>query len=439
MPRSIRASVSQLLGSPILWGVACFLLFEAVLTLDFPGRAFLLRYTAGHPIEYAETFLFFLGLAVLIRRGLEVLAERGRLDRVWLPQDARAPRELLAGLERLPQTIKADAVSRGLRGGLVHLCRGGSPEQLPDRVEIALDEVAEERREGYGFVRFVVWAIPILGFLGTVVGITLSLGNLSPQQLEETLPHVMAGLMVAFDTTALALSLSMVLMLVQYLVDRTEQGVLAAARGTVEDQLLARFPADSRPASELHAVKRMAEAVLQSCQELVTQQVQLWRESLQEAQRHWQGAWTTWQTSLGETLGGALQHSLGQHVSLMQAAEEKHLERIKTTCQELSREIMTRGDSLLRAMAAQQEQLSTLAATIHDHVTVWNEINGEVDRLNQIEHLLQQNLSAVTSAKHFEEALASLAAAANLLSANLHHVSAESLPRTERPRRAEAA
>ncbi|MEI2659369.1 MAG: MotA/TolQ/ExbB proton channel family protein [Bifidobacterium adolescentis] len=51
-------------------------------------------------------------------------------------------------------------------------------------------------------IRTITWAVPILGFLGTVIGITMAIANITPDQLESSLGEVTAGLAVAFDTTA---------------------------------------------------------------------------------------------------------------------------------------------------------------------------------------------------------------------------------------------
>ena len=65
--------------------------------------------------------------------------------------------------------------------------------------------------DGYALIRTITWAVPILGFLGTVIGITMAIANITPDKLEASLPEVTAGLAVAFDTTALSLALSMLL------------------------------------------------------------------------------------------------------------------------------------------------------------------------------------------------------------------------------------
>ena len=74
------------------------------------------------------------------------------------------------------------------------------------------------------------------GVSRTVVGITQALGDLDPQLLatdpKSAMQGLLAGLYVAFDTTAEALSLSMVLMFVQFFADRFESHLL----GTVDQR-----------------------------------------------------------------------------------------------------------------------------------------------------------------------------------------------------------
>jgi len=439
MPRIITATVNRLITSPLLWGLGLFVAFQFLLKSDIPGGDFLRRYTAGHPIEYIETLLFFLALATLGRKGWLVLQEWTQLDRGWLPNQADlSPDHLLRALDDIPETLRGHAVFRQLWAGLSHLCRSGSADQLDQHLAYVAEQEADERRRDYSFVRLVVWAIPILGFLGTVVGITLSLGNLAPQQLEETLPEVMAGLMVAFDTTALALALSMILMLVQYMIERSEQQLLSAAGKRVEGLLLARFPVESSPGQELTAVRRMLAEVLTTCQRLVETQVHLWQQSLEQAQKHWHGTWSNWQQQLGEMLANALQISLDRHANRLHEEEAKHLERLQHMQQESSRELTVRWNTLLSEAARQQEQWKVVQQALHDQVAIWRSLASETERLARLEELLQQNLAAIGSAKHFEEALATLAAAANLLSAHLHRIPTETA-RTERARRAEAA
>lgn len=97
-----------------------------------------------------------------------------------------------------------------------------------------LDIVWKQSADFYVVPRYINWAIPILGFIGTVLGISLaadgiqsivgaktSLGDLSTE-----LGQAIAPLGIAFDTTLIALSLSVFLTLLQTALQRWEDGVL---------------------------------------------------------------------------------------------------------------------------------------------------------------------------------------------------------------------
>lgn len=61
-------------------------------------------------------------------------------------------------------------------------------------------------------IRYVAWAIPSVGFIGTIVGIAGSLGNVKSQMSEKDIEAVTQALYTAFDTTLLSLFLSILLM-----------------------------------------------------------------------------------------------------------------------------------------------------------------------------------------------------------------------------------
>ena len=93
----------------------------------------------------------------------------------------------------------------------------------------------------YSMVRIIIWAIPILGLLGTVIGITIAVANLNPETLEESMTKVTHGLGVAFDHTATALSLTMLLMFAKAGVERVEDSLLARVDERVSHELVGRF------------------------------------------------------------------------------------------------------------------------------------------------------------------------------------------------------
>ena len=91
---------------------------------------------------------------------------------------------------------------------------------LKDQLKFFSETAADALHDSHSLLQTIIWAIPIMGFLGTVLGITLAIANVTPDKLDTSLPEVTSGLAIAFDTTALALVLSMILMFGQHLVDR---------------------------------------------------------------------------------------------------------------------------------------------------------------------------------------------------------------------------
>lgn len=97
-----------------------------------------------------------------------------------------------------------------------------------------IDMLWKKSAEFYVIPRYINWAIPILGFIGTVLGISLAADGIqriinSSQgmgQLSTELGAAITPLGIAFDTTLIALSLSVVLVLLQTALQRWEDGIL---------------------------------------------------------------------------------------------------------------------------------------------------------------------------------------------------------------------
>ena len=86
----------------------------------------------------------------------------------------------------------------------------------------------------YIIPRYINWAIPILGFIGTVLGISLAADGIQRiigtqqglAQMSSELGEAISPLGIAFDTTLIALSLSIVLALAQLMLQRWENKIM---------------------------------------------------------------------------------------------------------------------------------------------------------------------------------------------------------------------
>src|SRR5262249_25046848 len=118
----------------------------------------------------------------------------------------------------------------------------------------------QERMAGrFTLTRYILYLLPVIGFIGTVEGISKALMNISrvlPMVKEldgflTNLTSVTSALQIAFDSTLLALFLSPALMLVQTLVFRRAEDLLARVDGWVVERALPRLGRPDTPVAGL--------------------------------------------------------------------------------------------------------------------------------------------------------------------------------------------
>jgi biopolymer transport protein ExbB/TolQ len=425
---SIAKLISGIVRSPLLWGLAAtagfFVFLSHAATKGLLGDAtykFLFRYCAKDPINQCEMAAFFVGLAALLIKRQEV-----REQLAWLKQSLLGPQPaggqtaddcegLLAQLDQAPARQQQSYLVQRLRAALLFVRRKGSAEELSQELKY-LGELDEARAYGsFAFVRVIIWAIPILGFLGTVVGITGAIASLDPRALEQSMNGVIEKLGVAFDTTALALVLSMVLMFVQFAIDRKEQQLLAGVEQVADEELSARFlqhKTGGHP--EVAAVRRMSEALLEATAELVERQAELWRGSIAAAQEKWSHTLTDAQGQVEAGLGRAVSQALETHARHMAVVGQ---DLARHTHEHWAGMQQAMSENLL-AMQQQQEQLLRQGQVLHEVA----EATGQVARL---EETLNRNLASLAGSHNFEETVERLAAVIHLLNARLSHLPPE--------------
>ena len=140
-----------------------------------------------------------------------------------------APTELAALIRRLALRFQA----------------GRSVEQTHQLLDSELELWQYRVDLDYGFLRYVTWLIPTIGFIGTVVGISQALrfagGGTVAADSAEFLPAVTARLAVAFDTTLVALGMSAVLVFLLHVVQDREERSLEASGAYCLDHLITRL------------------------------------------------------------------------------------------------------------------------------------------------------------------------------------------------------
>lgn len=184
--------------------------------------------------QEAEIILMLWALAILgykalayrreaqaLRAGLLRLPEGARI----LPEDTR---EYMRQLEELPADTRDRLVPRAL---LAALARFGATRSVQDASTVAhgvCQSEAERLDSDLSMLRYIAWAIPAIGFIGTVRGIGDALSQ-AHKAVTGDISGVTEGLGVAFNSTLIALLLSILLMfLMQQLQQAQERLVLDA-------------------------------------------------------------------------------------------------------------------------------------------------------------------------------------------------------------------
>jgi biopolymer transport protein ExbB/TolQ len=109
------------------------------------------------------------------------------------------------------------------------------------------DEAAME--SSYTVVRGLIWAIPVLGFIGTVLGLSQAIAAFTQvlskttemQAIKESLQMVTSGLATAFETTLQALVAALVIQMLATMIKRREEQMLDEFKDVCQRQVVGKL------------------------------------------------------------------------------------------------------------------------------------------------------------------------------------------------------
>lgn len=414
-------AVIQSLGWPILLGSAAYAAFMLLLTRQVISSELLDRYLTSHPVSYIATAMFFIGVASLLLKTFRITREYMTLRHLTLDADVEldgfaANAELMKERwESLGESIRAEGhyLFERVRTALSMIERRGSSEGMEDELKYLADLDSERSHQSYALVRILIWATPMLGFLGTVIGISEALGGLNiggAADFDSMMQGLRSSLYVAFDTTALALTLSIGLMFFQFIVDRFEQNLLTQVESQSNEDLLTYFQASS-PANDpiSRAIERSGKSVLDAVHSLVERQSQLWESALVNAQSQWNNAAIQTASTVHTEFENAVSQSLLEwrksHLAISEDAEQRW---------------HNRWEQLQIALTDNARQMHAQQSELVRHTEVLNKAVAATADVLKLEDALNRNLQTLSSAGQFEEAVMSLSATIHLLNNRLN-------------------
>ena len=196
-------------------------------------------------VQLPMWIVFFLGIGEIAVRATQAHREarmlsKGYLDGFTVTDRAGKTREVVIGPDQLGeifQRLDADKEKYGTLNLPMLLTRCVQVLQSSGRLEHAsallnstMELLQHEMDMRYSVLRYIVWLVPTLGFIGTVIGISQALTIAGKQVVLQgdtiDLEPVVVQLGVAFYTTLLALLMSALLVLALYIVQAYEEGAL---------------------------------------------------------------------------------------------------------------------------------------------------------------------------------------------------------------------
>ena len=196
--------------------------------------------------DYEQESCFILMLWVMSIIGLKaqgVFAQRKLLNqslvnieegRRVLPEDAR---KLARPLEALAEPERGFLLPRALRGALTRYGAHSSIQDVSNVVRDLCDTEANRLDSELAMVRYITWAIPSIGFIGTVRGIGSALGN-AHEAVAGNIAAVTASLGVAFNSTFIALLISIVIMFLTHQITLMQERLVLASQDYCDDNLI---------------------------------------------------------------------------------------------------------------------------------------------------------------------------------------------------------
>ncbi|MEM8490407.1 MAG: MotA/TolQ/ExbB proton channel family protein [Pseudomonadota bacterium] len=195
-------------------------------------------------LEQEACFILLLwALSIMGFKGRHTLSEQKLLEEELLaipegtsvlPEDAR---QYSRSIESLPQQKREFLLPRTLLAALQRFATTGSIPAVSDTIRESCDVESERLDSELSMVRYIAWAIPSIGFIGTVRGIGDALGQ-AYKAVEGDIAGVTESLGVAFNSTFVALILSIIIMFCLHQLQLSQERLVLNSQRYADSRLM---------------------------------------------------------------------------------------------------------------------------------------------------------------------------------------------------------
>ena len=167
--------------------------------------------------QEACLILFFWAVAILAYKGVATWRQQGQLDEDLLQLPVNMPigpedtRELLTNLHNLPDQKRNFLLPSALLNAVQRFAATRNIQDASTAMRETCESHGDRLDSELSTIRYIAWAIPSVGFIGTVRGIGDALGQ-AHRAVEGDITGVTSSLGVAFNSSFIALVISIILM-----------------------------------------------------------------------------------------------------------------------------------------------------------------------------------------------------------------------------------
>jgi len=164
--------------------------------------------------------------------GGESLDAQGNIDRQM--------EDSFNALGQLPEKIQSTPLIQTLSASIRRFIITRSVHNTSEAIITGVEALAHQTESENAMVRYLIWAIPSIGFIGTVRGIGEALAH-ADEALAGDIANMASSLGVAFNSTFVALIISIFLMFFLHQLQRIQDGQITEIRSYCEQFLLNRI------------------------------------------------------------------------------------------------------------------------------------------------------------------------------------------------------
>ena len=190
--------------------------------------------------------LMFWALAIMLYKSVVIVRHRQLLntDLIPLAEGVRVlPEDTLAlsrRIQALPLQQRNSLLPRALLAALQRFSSTRNVQDVANAMHAYCSNEGERLDAELAMIRYIAWAIPSVGFIGTVRGIGQALGH-AHKALEGDIMEVTRSLGVAFNSTLIALLISIVLMFLLHQLQLLQERYILDTEAYCEDKLTRRL------------------------------------------------------------------------------------------------------------------------------------------------------------------------------------------------------